>query len=237
MDILIVEDEPPAARRLERFTRELLGNAVTSLTVQDSLAGAEAHLCAHAVHLVLLDLNLNGASGFDLLSRLAAGSFHTIVVSASVDRAITAFEHGVLDFVPKPFDRERLKKAFGRLSAARPSPAPGIKFLSVQDKGAIRLVPVDTVRFFKGADDYVELHLTNGSMELYGKSMEALLMLLPSHYCRIHKSYIVDLASAGRIRVFGGGRYELELRDGTKLPVSRTQYPTVRRRLEGGQEL
>ncbi len=237
MNILIVEDEALAARRLERLTRELLGNAVTSLTIMNSLADAEAYLCDHSVHLVLLDLNLNGASGFDLLSRLAAGSFHTIVVSASVEQAITAFEHGVLDFVPKPFDRERLKKAFDRMSAAQPSAAPGIKFLSVRSMGAIRLVPVDTVRFFKGADDYVELHLTNGSMELYGKSMEALSMLLPPRYCRIHKSYIVDLASAKQIHVFGGGRHELELLDGTRLPVSRTQYRAVCRRLEGRQEL
>jgi DNA-binding LytR/AlgR family response regulator len=47
----------------------------------------------------------------------------------------------------------------------------------------------------------------------------------------------VDLASARQIHVFGGGRYELELRDGAKLPMSRTQYRAVRRRLEGRQEL
>jgi DNA-binding LytR/AlgR family response regulator len=232
MHVLIVEDEAPAARRLERMTAELLGAAATSLTIRNSLAGAEAYLGDHCVNLVLLDLNLNGADGFELLSRLAAGSFHTIVVSASVDQALRAFEYGVLDFVPKPYDRHRLAKAFDRLLAGRPAETPGMRVLSVKSMGTVRLVPVETVRFFKGADDYVELHLTNGSIELYGKSLEALCQLLPPRYCRIHKSYIVDLAAAQQIHVFGGGKYELEMRDGARLPVSRTQYQAILDKLE-----
>ena len=232
MDILIVEDEALAARRLERMTAELLGGAATSLTIKSTLAGAEEHLASRRADLVLLDLNLSGKSGFELLSRMAAGSFHTIVVSASLDQAVRAFEYGVLDFVPKPYDKDRLAKAFDRLRSARPAQTPGMRILSVKSLGAVKLIPVDTVRFFKGADDYVELHLTGGAMELYAKSLESLSRLLPPSYCRIHKSYIVNLLDAKEIRIFGGGRYELEMRDGTKLPVSRTQYQTVREKLD-----
>lgn len=232
MDILIVEDEALAARRLERMTAELLGAAAGSLTIKSSLAGAEEHLAGHRADLVLLDLNLNGASGFELLSCMAAGSFHTIVVSASLDQAVKAFEYGVLDFVPKPYDRERLKKAFDRLRSAVPAPSPGMRLLAVKNLGAVRLIPVESVRFFKGADDYVELHLTNGTLELYAKSMESLSRLLPPTYCRIHKSYMVNLLDAKEISVHGGGKYELELRDGTLLPVSRTHYQAIRARLE-----
>jgi two-component system, LytTR family, response regulator LytT len=232
MDILIVEDEALAARRLERMTAELLGAAAGSITIKSSLAEAEEFLAGRRVGLVLLDLNLNGASGFELLSRMAAGSFHTIVVSASLDQAVKAFEYGVLDFVPKPYDRDRLKKAFDRLQSAAAAQSPGMRMLSVKNLGTVRLIPVESVKFFKGADDYVELHLTSGTLELYAKSMESLSRLLPPTYVRIHKSYIVNLLDAKGILVHGGGRYELEMRDGTLLPVSRTHYHAIRTRLE-----
>jgi DNA-binding LytR/AlgR family response regulator len=201
------------------------------LTIKSSVDDAETHLHCHAVQLVLLDLNLNGKSGFDLFKRLSAGSFHTIIVSASLDQAVTAFDHGVLDFVPKPFSRDRLEKAFSRLSGARAARTPGMKYLSVKNYGEIRLVSLENVRFFKAADDYVEIHLNDNTLELYSKSMDALTQLLPSRYCRIHKSYIVDLFRAKTIHVHGGGKYELELLDGTKLPVSRTQYQAIQERL------
>jgi len=235
MNILIIEDETLAARRLSRMTKEILGTSCESLTVKNSIDEAEAFLTDNPVQLVLLDLNLNGKSGFDLFTRLAAGSFHTIIVSASLDQAVTAFEHGVLDFVPKPFTRERLEKAFARLSAARAAQPSAMKYLSVKNLGEVRLIPLDTVRFFKGADDYVEIHCAGNSMELYSKSMDALMQILPPAYCRIHKSYIVDLTNVKAIHVHGGGKYELELLDGTKLPVSRTQYPVIQERLGGSR--
>ncbi|HUI91772.1 MAG TPA: LytTR family DNA-binding domain-containing protein [Chitinivibrionales bacterium] len=227
MNILIVEDEALAARRLKRMVEELLPGPATSVAVQGSLAEAEHYLAQNPVNLVFLDLNLNGESGFDLLKRLTAGAFHTIIVSASTDQAVTAFDYGVLDFVPKPFDRERLKKALDRLGAARSLHPSGLKYLSVKSLGAVRLVPLASVRFFKGADDYVEIHCAGGSVELYGKSLDSLMQLLPPHYCRTHKSYIADLKGAKRILVHGGGKYELELQDGIVIPVSRTQYQII----------
>jgi two-component system response regulator LytT len=231
MNILIVEDEALAARRLKRMVEELLGARAVSLTVKNTLWDAEEYLAQNPVNLVLLDLNLNGESGFELLKRLAAGAFHTIIVSASLDQAVTAFDYGVLDFVPKPFDKERLKKAFDRLGAAQSLNPSGLKYLSVKSHGAVRLIPLQSVRFFKGADDYVEIHLTDGSFELYGKSLDALMQLLPPQYRRTHKSYIADFRAAKRIHVYGGGKYELELLDGTKIPVSRTQYQIIQERL------
>jgi two-component system, LytTR family, response regulator LytT len=232
MNILIVEDEALAARRLKRMAEELLGAEVTSLVVKDSVADAEEYLGGNPVNLVLLDLNLNGESGFELLTRLAAGSFHTIIVSASIEKAITAFDYGVLDFVPKPFDKERLKKAFDRLTAARSAGPSSLKYLSVKNQGTVRLVPLDTVRFFKGADDYVEIHLNNGSFELYSKSLDALMQLLPPYYVRTHKSYIVDFRTAKQIIIHGGGKYKLELHNGITLPVSRTHYQAIQETLK-----
>jgi DNA-binding LytR/AlgR family response regulator len=231
MNILIVEDEALAARRLKRMVEQLPGARNASVTVKNTLSDAEEYLAQNQVDLVLLDLNLNGESGFELLKRLAAGAFHTIIVSASLDQAVTAFDYGVLDFVPKPFTQERLAKAFDRLNVAKSANPSGLKYLSVKNHGLVRLIPLSSVRFFKGADDYVEIHLNDGTFELYGKSLDALMQLLPPQYCRTHKSYIADFRSAKRIHVHGGGKYELELQDGTKIPVSRTQYQAIQDKL------
>ncbi len=232
MNVLIVEDEAVAARRLARMTRELLGTVLTSLTTAKTVEEAEAHILRNNTNLVLLDLTINGKSGFDLFTRFTAGSFHTIVVSGSIDKAITAFEYGVLDFVAKPFDKIRLQKAFDRLQSPHGNGENALKYLSIKNQSEVKLIPLDSVHYFKGADDYVEIHLLDNTYELYSKSMDSLLQLLPPSFNRIHKSFIVDLSRAKTIHIHGGGKYELELLSGCKLPLSRTQYPVIQNKLQ-----
>src|SRR5271157_1945729 len=107
MRILIVEDEEMASRLLKNILIEILGEGIESIQVQRSLTASQCYLQDHTIDLLFLDLNLHVENGFALLASAAAGSFHTIVVSAHTDRAIEAFEYGVLDFVPKPYGEER----------------------------------------------------------------------------------------------------------------------------------
>jgi two-component system response regulator LytT len=230
MRILIAEDESVTARRLERMVAEILGEKVESVTVKESLADAEEHLFGRPIDLLLLDLNLHGEDGYALLKMAAAGSFQTIVVSANSDRAVEAFQYGVLDFVPKPFDRERLKQALDRFHAKGGGQSPA-KYLSVRKHGKVELVPVEKVRFLQGAGDYVEIHLEDGRMELHSKTLEALAGLLPPHFERIHKSYIADLRAMKGIVLQGAGKYALELQDGRLLPISRTKYKELKERV------
>ncbi len=227
MNILIVEDERIAARRLERLTREILGAQAGQVTCLERLEESEQFLERHDIDVLLLDLNLNGRDGFGLLDRVTAAPFQTIVVSANTDEALRAFEHGVLDFVPKPFERERLAQALGRLSGA-PAEAGerggGVKYLSVKRSGALHLVPIEEVIYLQGAGDYVEIHLRDGTTELHSKSLESLERILPQHFSRVHKSYVVDMRLVKEILVHGGGKYELQLAAGQKIPLSRTRY-------------
>ena len=82
MRILIVEDEPLLAQRLERFCREILGDRLESVRVATMFAEASARLDESPIDLLLLDLNLHGRDGMQLLATSVAGSFHTIIVSA-----------------------------------------------------------------------------------------------------------------------------------------------------------
>lgn len=233
MKLVLIEDEPLVAQRLERFCREVLGAGLDRLQTASSLDQASAWLAENPVDVVLLDLNLQGQDGIELLKRSVASSFHTIIVSANTDRALEAFEYGVIDFVPKPFTRERLAQAFARVRGPVARGGPATRNLAVRKAGRIELVPVDEVLFVQGAGNYSELVLRNGRRELHDKTLEKLEALLPGDFERTHKSYLVRLSAIKALHAAEGSRYEAELKDGTCLPVGRTRYKELRERLIG----
>ena len=232
MRILIVEDEVVIARRLERLVRELLGKRLDWLGHETRLDEAWSTLEQTPIDLLFLDLNLNGKDGFQLLERAVAGSFHTVVVSAYTDQALRAFEYGVLDFVAKPFDGERLAKTLDRLDNARERADYGTRYLGVAKPGRLALIPVAEIRYIKGAGAYSELHSGEGPPELHGKSLDRLMAILPPIFERVHKSYIVHMDRVRHIRALEGSRYELHMDDGTVLPVGRTRIKQIRARLQ-----
>ncbi|HWA24239.1 MAG TPA: LytTR family DNA-binding domain-containing protein [Lacunisphaera sp.] len=233
MKVALIEDEPLVARRLERFCREVLGAGLEKLHAATSFDQASAWLAENPVDVVLLDLNLDGQDGMELLKRSVASSFHTIIVSANTDRALEAFEFGVLDFVPKPFTRDRLAQAFARVRGPVARSGSATRNLAVRKAGRIELVAVDQVLFVQGAGNYSELVLADGRRELHDKTLEKLEALLPEGFERTHKSYLVRRDAIKALHASEGSHYELELKNGTCLPVGRTRYKELRERLTG----
>lgn len=231
MRILIVEDEGRIAGRIERMSRSFFGAKLLQITICESIEEALSFLENNEIEVLLLDLNLNGRDGFELLKSVVSRSFHTIIISAYVEKAITAFEYGVLDFVPKPFDESRLSQAFQRIEVAENQKENGLRFLAVKRSGNIVLIDVNELFYIKGAGIYSELHLKNGKQELHDKSLEKLEQLLPASFERIHKSYIVPIGQAMKIIVSSGSRYDLLLENGETLPIGRTRYAGLKDKL------
>lgn len=227
MRILLVEDESRVAKRIERMTRSFFGNKLQKVLLCEGLPEARQLMQQQPFDLVLLDLNLNGEDGFELLQETASAAFHTIIISAYKDKAITAFEYGVLDFVPKPFNEERLAQAFLRISSTQKA-GIGARYLSVKKRGAITLIDVSDICYIQGAGIYTELHLKNRRKEIHDKSLEKLEQLLPPNFVRIHKSYIADMLEAQEILVETGSKYSLLLSTGQRLPIGRTRYKTLK---------
>ena len=176
--------------------------------------------------LVLLDLNLNGDNGFDLLATAVSKPFHTIIISAYKDQAITAFEYGVLDFVPKPFNRERLEQALQKIVASEK--VKEAKFLAIKKRQRIQLISVEDVIYIKGAGTYTELFLANGRKELHNKSLEKLEQLLSHSFERVHKSYLLKMSEIKGITVEPGSKYIAELKNGIRIPIGRTKYRDIK---------
>lgn len=228
MNILIIEDEARIAHRLERMTANFFGNKPVQITICDSLQKGLDQIAKELPDLLLLDLNLNGDNGFEVLEQMVAASFHTIIVSANTDKAITAFAHGVLDFVPKPFDEDRLFQALNRFISPTIKSDDSIKYLAVKKFGQIRLINIADIMYIKGAGIYTELHLKNGQQELHDKSLELLQQLLPDGFERIHKSYLANLQQAEKILINPGTRYGLLLKTGEVLPIGRSKYKELK---------
>lgn len=227
MNVLIAEDEAPAARRLERLVREQLGTRVADIAIAPTVEAARAALAQTRVDLLLLDLNLNGADGFSLLDAPlgTAERPRTIVVSAHSGRAIDAFDHAVIDFVAKPVSAERLGVALERaLERSRAPRSDGAKAsIAVRSAGRIDLAAFADIVLLSGADDYVEVVLADGRRFLHDARLQDLERKLPPEFVRVHRSHIVNTTHLSAVRTLPGRRRIADLAGGANAPISRTR--------------
>lgn len=228
MKILIVEDEPPIARDFEDLSRLILKEKISSVKTCFTLANAIDYLQNNDIDLCILDLNLNGKSGFDILNNIISGSFHTIIISAHTQQAIRAFEYGVLDFLPKPVDKERLELAFDRFLSKSFKSRNRLKYLSVRKRNKNYLLDIKNVIFFKSDGYIIEVHCKNKIVEIIEKPLNRLEQILPDNFIRIHRSYIIDSEHMQSFYHEGGGVYRLKIISGEIFPLSPRVYKILK---------
>lgn len=238
MRIVIVEDEPLIQQRIKRLTLELLNEYQLQIVCFGDIDDADNYLNENIIDLLLLDLNLMGRDGFELLKAKVAGAYHTIVISAYAEKAVIAFEYGVLDFIEKPFDKKRLEKAFNRLLASSQKNYFGCRYLSIKKQGNIELVAVADLVYIQAEGHYSLLNLINNNelldekisstTYLHSKNIEKIMPLLPSNFLRVHRSYIVNMNNVKKLIINKGGRYALELSKDKQIPIGRTKYKEIK---------
>jgi two-component system, LytTR family, response regulator LytT len=229
MNVLIVEDEAPAARRLQRLTASCLGAKLKTLECVESVEAARLALARTVFDLVLLDLDLGGADGFEII-RGVPNAPRVVVVSARVDRAIDAFDNAVVDFVTKPVSEERLARALEK--ALMPAPLRREQNLVVRSAGRIDLAPASEIVALSGADDYVEITLADGRRFLHDARLDDLEKRLPAGFVRVHRSHIVNAAHVRTIRTLQGGRRVLDVAGGAEIPISRRRITEVEKLIQ-----
>lgn len=231
MKLLIVEDEASAARRLIRLVGAFRPTA--DLVHAEDAEGAMTQLNNAVFNGILLDLNLAGSNGFDVLR--AVGDTPVIVVSAHVERSLEAFDHAVLDFVPKPVVAERLAKALDRLDAQ--ASGTRVATLIVRSGGRVEIVDCAHIVRMQGADDYAELVMSDGRRLLHDAGLAALERRLPPDFIRTHRSHIVNAAMVVGVQSTDAGPLAL-LAQNEIAPISRRRAADVRRRLfaKGGPD-
>jgi two-component system response regulator LytT len=225
VNILIVEDEVPSARRLKRLVGSILAESLQSIEVAHSLAEAQTHVEFNKIDLIFLDLDLSGEDGFRVLQECER-DFQTIVVSANTHRAIQAFDNEVVDFVPKPIDELRLLRAIDRISKNDKG-----NRIVVKSIGETEIVALQDIVSISGAGDYVEIQLENGRKLLHYDSLDHLESTLPKVFLRTHRSHIVNLGFATILGKDAEDHSTLATKIGTEVPVSRRKTAAVKKAL------
>ena len=239
MRALLVDDERLARRELRRLLAahpdvEVAGEAAT-------VGEAAAALAAKPVDVVLLDVQLAGETGFDLLARLDADGAPppaVVFVTAFGHHAARAFDVAAVDYLVKPVEPERLAAALDRLRARPVGPGDPKKLgpddrVFVRDGEACFFVRLGDVPLVEGVGNYARLHV-GGARPLLNRSLAYLEGRLDGrHFARVNRQQIVGLAHVDRVAPWFSGGLVLTLRDGTRVEVSRRQA----QRLRDGWEL
>jgi two-component system response regulator LytT len=231
MRILIVEDEPIHARYLSHTLKEIPATAEAIVHTQKTLTAAECYLLDHPVDLLFLDLNVYDGDGFTLLQGFAGAQFATIVVSAHPERAIEAFECGVLDFLPKPITKARLLTAIERYEKHRYDSRHTLKFFSIFADGVLETLPLAEISHFEAADKQVIIHQNHGRKRTCTRKLGDVEKVLPPRFIRVHRSFIADTGQIKTLQAAGGGRYDLTMQSGVTIPVSRSVYASLKKNL------
>ncbi|MFO1329400.1 MAG: LytTR family DNA-binding domain-containing protein [Rubrivivax sp.] len=220
MRVLIVDDEPPARARLRRLLA-----AHPQVQVVGEAGDADEALAAVAAlapDLLLLDVQMPGASGLDLAASLPDPAPAVVFVTAFDAYALPAFEAAAIDYLLKPVDPARLARSIERWpTAPRPGVHPPPQRLLVPERGGLRVVDTAGLLRLEAADNYVELHTRAQGTPLMRRTLAALVADLGPAFVRIHRRHAVALAQVRALLPGERGDARVRLADGTELPVSR----------------
>jgi len=227
---VIVDDERLARNKLRKMLVEFPG--VEIIGEADSVDSAVEVIEKSAPDVVFLDVQMIGASGFDLLEKVEA-DFQTIFVTAYDEYAIRAFEVNALDYLLKPVKAERLKQAIEKLSSqtkpeitAKVLEPDDFLFLTFGKKS--KFVPVNSIKYILAADVYSEVYLATGERALLLKPLNDWERQLPAkQFVRIHRSAIVNLAFVERVENQFNYSYKVFLQGESK-PISMSRRFAVR---------
>jgi two-component system LytT family response regulator len=234
---MIVDDEELA----RGFLREMLSTHPDIVVAAECPNGFEAVKAIGETHpdLLFLDVQMPKLDGFEVLELIDPGPV-VIFVTAYDQYAMRAFDAHAVDYLLKPFSRERfevaLERARLRLGEQRPRvsltaearagmrPAEHPRRIVVKDGPRVHVIPLDKLDYAEAQDDYVALH-SGGKSYLKQQPIADLESLLdPERFVRIHRSTIVNLERVARIEPYGKESRIAILADGTRLPVSRSGY-------------
>jgi two-component system LytT family response regulator len=238
--VVIVEDEPPARAKLRRLLAAHAGYRIVAEA--EDVAGALAAWRQQRPDLLFLDIQLGAENGFDLLMR--AGPPYPLIVftTAFHEHALRAFEFAALDYLLKPFDRQRFARALARVDERLAQRAgdgdggaeieermrrlgaiasPRLRQIVVHERGRTRIVPIDEVQRLSAAGNYGEVHAA-GARHLVRATLARLAQRLdPAEFLRVHRSHLVRADAIERIEPRTHGDALLVLRDGAEVLLSR----------------
>jgi two-component system LytT family response regulator len=243
---LIVDDEPIARRRIRRLLRgiddvEIAGECGDGRSAQRAIEAARPDV-------MFLDVQMPGLDGFDVVGQLDPEQMPAVVFVTAFDRyALRAFDVHAVDYLLKPVASARLRVALERVRQRIEAGTNGsgvvsllrelrerprhLTRLTVRARGRIVMLDVDAIDWIQAADNYVTVHATNREYLLRETLATLERQLDPGRFVRIHRSTIAALDRIIELRPSSHGDFDVRLRDGTRLTLSRSWREHVERAL------
>ena len=244
--VLVVDDELPARALMREYLSaeshiEIAGECANGFEAVKAIGELKPDL-------VFLDVQMPKLDGFEVLDLIDARP--AVVFCTAYDEfAIKAFEVHAVDYLLKPFGRERLNEALARvrerlaasqsgsapaipsaaqLAASARAPGQHLERVLLRDGAQVHVVPVDKLDYLEAQDDYVEVHSEGRSWLKHQTLSELGSALDPARFVRVHRSYIVNVERIARLELAAKDNRVAILRDGHELPVSRAGYARLK---------
>ncbi|MDY6946033.1 MAG: LytTR family DNA-binding domain-containing protein [Pseudomonadota bacterium] len=231
--VLIADDEQPARDKLQRWLGEQTDLEVVA-RAEDGLQAAAAIEQAHP-DVAYLDIQMPGLNGLEVAAQLEQARAPLIVfVTAYDEHAVKAFDLNAIDYLLKPYDKERLLKSLARVRerlgdrqvrgsavvTARARSNCSDRLL-VPEGERLQLIDSDCIDWLEADDNYVHVHSASRSHLLRRTLQDLLAQLGEQRFVRVHKSAAVNLSAIASLTPLFKGDYEISLRNGRTVRLSR----------------
>lgn len=242
--VVIIDDEPLARTIIREYLAAQKDELEVVAECEDGFEGVKAIL-RHKPDLVFLDVQMPRISGFEMLE-VVENPPDVIFATAFDEYAIRAFEHNAVDYLLKPFSRERfdqalarwMQRAGSRQSASsvdkllqEPQQDPHLNRVVVRNAGQISIIPATDIVYIEAFDDYVKIFtatdffLKKKTMSFYEQSLD------PSVFFRAHRSFIINLQFLSRVEPYEKNGFVALMKNGKRVPLSRSGYSGLREKL------
>ncbi|MCH7413704.1 LytTR family transcriptional regulator DNA-binding domain-containing protein [Belliella sp. R4-6] len=235
---IIIDDEPLATEIVLEYLSEFEQIQVLAVC-HDGFAGLKA-IKEYDPDLIFLDVQMPKITGFEMLE-LLENPPAVIFTTAYDEYAMKAFDTHAIDYLLKPFSKDRFEKAMekylktgervvgvgqdvSKLELKGPS-----ERIVLKDRNDIKIIPYTEIIYLEANDDYVNIHtvdgkfLKNKTMKFFENDLDAKL------FVRVHRSYIVKITEITKIESYEKDSYIVKLRSGESIPVSKSGYPKLKK--------
>jgi two-component system, LytTR family, response regulator len=236
---ILIDDEPLARTIVNEYLQHYPEIQIVQ-ECNDGFEGVKA-ITTHKPDLIFLDIQMPKINGFEMLELIDSPPA-VIFTTAFDEYAIKAFEAHAIDYLLKPFSKERFDKAITKWLHQRKqghttSTVPLTETISqpeeknrivIREGGNIRIIPVHEVLYLEAYDDYVkiytakEMFLKKKTMSFYENTLD------PSQFVRVHRSYIIQLAQLTRIEPLEKDTHVALLKNNARIPLSKTGYTKLK---------
>jgi len=239
--VVLIDDEP-LARSIVTEYLQAFPEITIAQECNDGFEGVKA-IAQHKPDLIFLDIQMPKINGFEMLELIEQPP-SVIFTTAFDEYAIKAFESRAIDYLLKPFSKERFEKAVQKWLEHRNKSDHKVNTqtllteeirqpeernrIVVREGSNIRIIPVHEIQYLEAYDDYVkifttkEMYLKKKTMSFYEQSLDA------AQFVRVHRSYIINLQQLTKIEPMEKETYIALLKTGVKVPLSKAGYAKLK---------